>query len=228
MVMEMVAIPEGWFWMGNASAGQDDERPRHRVWVDAFELARYQVSNAEYAKFLAETARLPPRGWGQPAFSRETQPVVGVSWHDAVAYCQWLGPEFRLPTEAEWERAARGGMDDAEYPWGNSPPATRPDYGARWRTGPEPIGTSPPNGFGIDAMGENVHEWCADCYDAGFYARSPERNPCCTGETGRRASRGGSWRHHIKIARCSARSSIPPGFQYADYGMRVARSTAYL
>src|SRR5258708_10283829 len=217
--MELIEIPEGWFWMGapNDRPAQDSERPRHRVWIDAFRLARFQVTVAAYAQFLAATSRPAPKYWGQPEFANPRQPVVAPSWHDAVAYCEWLGPEYRLPTEAEWERAARGGIDDRNFPWGDEPPQSRPTYATRWLTGPEPIGTSPANAYGLDAMGENVHEWCVDSYDAAFYARSPEHNPRCTDDTGRRASRGGSWRHHIKIARCSARSSIPPEFQYADY-----------
>jgi formylglycine-generating enzyme required for sulfatase activity len=228
--MEMIAIPEGWFWMGSsgAGAGQDSERPRHRVWVDTFRLARTQVTNAEYAEFMAATGRPPSKHWGQPEFSHPRQPVVAVSWDDAMAYCNWLGAGFRLPTEAEWERAARAGIEDCEFPWGNDPPQSRPDYATRWLTGPEPVGTSPENAFGLDAMSENVHEWCLDSYDPAFYARAPERNPCCQDATGRRASRGGSWRHQIKIARCAARSSIPPQFAYADYGLRVAYSTICL
>jgi formylglycine-generating enzyme required for sulfatase activity len=221
--VDLITIPEGWFWRGAAGgSGQDDERPRRRIWVDSFRLARTQVTNAEYEKFLNATGHVPTKFWGQPDFSHPQAPVVGPSWHDATAYCRWLGPEFRLPTEAEWERAARGHLEDALYPWGDEPPASRPDYHARWRNAPEPIDTSPANGLGLDAMGENVHEWCADSYDPGYYTRSPDRNPCCEDNTARKASRGGSWRHHIKIARCSARSSIPPEFQYADYGFRVA------
>jgi len=221
--VDLITIPEGWFWRGAAEGvGQDDERPRRRIWVDAFRLARCQVTNADYQLFLEATGLPPPKFWGRPEFADPRKPVVGPSWFDAVAFCRWRGPQFRLPTEAEWERAARGGVEDALYPWGDEPPASRPDYNTRWRNAPEPIDTSPANRFGLDAMGENVHEWCQDSYDPGYYARSPERNPCGDGDTGRKASRGGSWRHHIKIARCSARSSIPPGFQYADYGFRLA------
>ncbi len=220
----MVVIPEGWFWMGRADdgPGQQDERPRHRVWVGEFKIAPTQVTRKEYSTFLAASGRRPPRYWDQPEFANPEQPAVAVSWEDAAAYCAWLGDGYRLPTEAEWEKAARGGDDDFDFPWGNDPPVTRPDYDKRWRTGPEPVATAPPNAFGLYDICENVHEWCADWYDAAFYARSPERNPCNTEPTGRRASRGGSWRHHIKIARCSARSSIPPEFEYADYGFRVA------
>src|SRR5712692_4506904 len=100
----MVFIREGWFWMGRSDGqpGQEDERPRHRVWVDAFEMARTQVTRREYAQFLSATGRRPPRYWEQPEFSNPDQPAVAVNWEDASAYCAWLGG-YRLPTEAEWE-----------------------------------------------------------------------------------------------------------------------------
>lgn len=222
----MVRIPEGWFRMG-CETGRDDEKPVHRVWVDAFELAAYQVTRADYACFLAATRHPPPLHWDDPNFNDPQQPVVAPSWFDAVAYCDWLskttGRRYRLPTEAEWERAARGGAEGKLYPWGDAPPEALPDYAQRWKTGPEPVGLSPPNAYGLYNMCDNVHEWCADWYDPGDYARSPERNPPGPPQGTRRASRGGSWRHHIKVARCAARSSIPPEFKYADYGFRVAR-----
>jgi formylglycine-generating enzyme required for sulfatase activity len=226
----MVRIPEGWFTMG-WNFGRDDERPEHRVWVDAFELAAYQVTNRDYARFLAETKPEKPLHWplhwGDPSFNHAGQPVVAISWFGAVAYCAWLskrsGRRYRLPSEAEWERAARGGLEGKLYPWGDEPPETLPDYAARWESGPEPVGRYAPNGFGLYNIGDNVHEWCSDWYDPGYYARSPERNPEGPAEGKRRASRGGSWRHHIKVSRCAARSSIPPEFKYADYGFRVAR-----
>jgi len=154
------------------------------------------------------------------------QPVVAVSWFEAVAYCEWLshvtGRDYRLPTEAEWERAARGGVDGKQFPWGDDSPQSLPDYSTRWLTGPEPVGKYAPNAFGLHDIGDNVHEWCSDWYDANYYAVSPQHNPCGPAEGTRRASRGGSWRHHIKAARCAARSSIPPQFRYADYGFRIA------
>jgi len=228
----MVRIPEGWFWMG-CDTGRDDERPAHRVWVDAFELAAYQVTNGEYACFLAATKQSKPLHWDDPNFNHPQQPVVAPSWFDAVAYCEWLskltGRRYRLPAEAEWERAARGGVEGELYPWGDAPPESLPDYAKRWKTSPEPVGLYPPNAYGLYNMCDNVHEWCADWYDASYYARSPERNPQgppeASGRGRRRASRGGSWRHHIKVSRCAARSSIPPDFQYADYGFRVVRSS---
>jgi len=253
LVPKLVSIPAGWFLMGSA-AGQDNEKPVHRVWVDEFLLAECQVTNAEYARFVRSAGRTAPPFWSNAALNEPEQPVVGVSWFDAVDYCKWLsaavGGEFRLPTEAEWERAARGGKEGLLFPWGDEPPQTRPavmpaqvsgqkraailghpldlghphsiGYAERWKDGPEPVGRGEANVYGLFNMCDNVHEWCADWYSADYYAVSAERNPrgAETGE--RRASRGGSWRHHIKVSRCAARSSIPPGFQYADYGFRVA------
>jgi len=223
----MVRIPEGWFAMG-CETGRDDEKPVHRVWVDEFELAICQVTNAEYACFLAATNTPEPLNWKDANFSDPRMPVVAVSWDEAVSYCEWLsgltGKHFRLPTEGEWERAARGGVEGLLYPWGDEPPETIPDYAKRWKLGPEPVGLLAPNAYGVYNLGDNVHEWCADWYDDGYYAHSPERNPQGPKNGKRRASRGGSWRHHIKVTRTAARSSIPPEFHYADYGFRVARS----
>jgi formylglycine-generating enzyme required for sulfatase activity len=221
----LVRIPEGCFLMGSET-GQDNERPVHRVWVDRFLLAACQVTNAEYGRFLHATGSPQPPFWDDANFSHPEQPVVAVSWLEAVKYCEWLsaavGRNYRLPTEAEWERAARGGMEGRLFPWGDAPPQSLPDYENRWRIGPEPVAKYAPSAFGLYDICENVHEWCSDWYQADYYAVSPERNPRGPETGDRRASRGGSWRHHIKITRCAARSSIPPQFQYADYGFRVA------
>lgn len=221
----LVRIPEGWFLMGS-EVGQDNERPVHRVWVDGFLLAACQVTNADYSHFLHATASQPPPFWDDRNFNHREQPVVAVSWIEAVKYCDWLsvatGRNYRLPTEAEWECAARGGRDSELFPWGNARPQSLPDYEKRWRTGPEPVAQYAPSSYGLYDICENVHEWCSDWYQANYYANSPERNPRGPETGDRRASRGGSWRHHIKVTRCAARSSIPPRFQYADYGFRVA------
>ena len=222
---QLVTIPAGWFLMGSEN-GQDNERPIHRVWIDAFRLAAHQVTNSDYALFLHHVGKLPPPFWRDPKFNHPQQPVVGVSWHDAVAYCAWLTAStsrpYRLPTEAEWERAARGGVEGSLFPWGDAPPESLPNYASSWQSGPEPVGQSSPNAFGLFDICANVHEWCGDWYDPNYYAVSSDRNPRGPQGGTRRASRGGSWRHHIKVTRCAARSSIPPHFQYADYGFRVA------
>ena len=222
---KLVLIPAGRFCMGS-EAGQENERPVHRVWVDAFYLAICQVTNAEYGRFLRATGSQAPPLWDDPNFNYPEQPVVAVSWFEAVKYCKWLGEfngrKYRLPTEAEWERAARGGFESRLFPWGDDPPESLPNYGERWKAGPEPVGLSMPNAFGLHDMCQNVHEWCNDWYRPDYYAVSPERNPRGPDSGERRASRGGSWRHHVKVTRCAARSSIPPHFQYADYGFRVA------
>ena len=225
----MVRIPQGGFWMG-CESGRDDEKPLHRVWVDAFELAAYQVTNEDYARFVAATSSAQPPYCTDPNFNHPAMPVVGVSWHGAASYCEWLsratGRRYRLPSEAEWEHAARGDTERSLYPWGDTAPEMLPDYARRWENGPEQVGLYPPSALGLYNLGDNVHEWCSDWYDAHYYSYSPERNPQGPVSGGRRASRGGSWRHAIKVSRTAARSSIPPEFKYSDYGFRVARSLA--
>ena len=127
----LVRIPEGWFAMG-CDSGQDNERPVHRVWVDEFQLASCAVTNAEYARFVMATVNPPAPFCHNPDFSDPRQPVVAVSWFEAVDYCEWLsqstGLNYRLPTEAEWEWAARGGVENQPYPWGDAPPQSLPNY----------------------------------------------------------------------------------------------------
>jgi formylglycine-generating enzyme required for sulfatase activity len=222
---DWVEVPGGEYRMGQDD-GRDEERPAHLVRIGAFLLCRHQVTNAEYDRFVAAHGRPASPHRARPELSRPDQPVVAVSWFDAAAYCAWLAAElgrpFRLPSEAEWERAARGGLEGRLYPWGDEPPEARPGYHERWRQGPEPVGSSPANGYGLFDMCENVHEWCADWYEAGWYAASPAADPRGPTSGTRRASRGGAWRHQVKIARCAARSSIPPASTYTDYGFRVA------
>jgi hypothetical protein len=123
-----------------SEAGQDCERPTHRIWIDAFLLSATQVTNTEYDSFLCATASVPPPFWRDPNFNHPQQPVAGVSWYEATRYCDWLsaqtGRHCRLPTEAEWERAARGGVEHKRFPWGDDPPQSLPDYATRWQTGP--------------------------------------------------------------------------------------------
>jgi len=218
-----VRIPGGNFLMG-CETGQSNERPVHRVFVSEFAIGLHQVTNRQYAHFLDVTGHRQPKHWNDPRFSNPEQPVVAVSWFDAVSFCEWLfqesGLQYRLPTEAEWEYAARGGVEGSLYPWGNEP--LGPNDKDRWRNErPEPVMQSEPNGFGLFNLCENVHEWCSDWFDANYYSASLDRDPKGPSTGTARASRGGSWRHQVKTTRCAARSSIDPNFEYSDYGFRV-------
>ncbi len=224
--MPFSRIPAGSFLMGS-DAGQEDEQPVHRVLVDAFEMSVYPVTRSEYRRFLDDTTHEPPRDWSDPAFDGDDRPVVGVSWHDAGDYCAWRrqhGSDERLPTEAEWERAARGGVDQAAFPWGDGIPSWIPDAGRGPLPGPWPVTLGEPNAFGLYGIAANVHEWCADWHDRGYYAVSPRENPRGPESGVRRASRGGSWRHAVTISRCAARSKIAPSLRYTDYGFRTVRA----
>ena len=230
-------LPGGVFQMGTpeGAGGRPDELPVRQVRVRAFAAALVPVTNLEYARFLEATGHEPPGYWDDPRFTAPECPVVGVSWFDAVDYCAWLsevvGRACRLPTEAEREYAARGGVEGAAYPWGEEPWITGVHgIGALGADRPHPVGTSEANGFGLFHMGDNVHEWCSDWYDPAGYAAEvgdgwsiveDPRGPAEDTGTGRRASRGGSWRHRIKVARNAARSSLAPDRRYNDYGMRV-------
>lgn len=221
---DWIEVPAGRFWMGGGP--RDDENPRHEVSVPPFRLARAPVTRAAYQLFLDETGHPAPPFWGEPAFADPRMPAVGPSWEDAAAFCAWLsgreGEPVRLPSEAEWEGAARAGRD-VLYPWGDEPPEALPDYGRRWREGPEPVDAYPSlHPLGFLGLGENVHEWCSDWYSARYYETAPADDPRGPASGTRRSSRGGSWRHEIKASRCAARSSIPPHMRYADYGFRLA------
>lgn len=222
----LVCITAGAFLMGS-ERGQDNEKPVHRAWLDGFWLAKFPVTNTDYLIYVEATGAAAPPFWQEPAFSHPLKPVVGVNWFEAQSYCQWLGLSmgrpFRLPTEAEWEKAARGGRTEKDYPWGDqaAKDISLPGYD-RENDGPLPVGQGDINDYGLCDMSGGVHEWCSDWYDAGYYIAAPERNPTGGGEGKRRASRGGSWRHRIKFSRCAARSALDPSFRYADYGFRLA------
>ena len=178
--------------------------------VSAFRAGRTPVTHAEYAAFV-ESGRAPaPPWWLDPAFAAADQPVVGVTWFEAADFAAWLseqtGERWRLPTEAEWEHAARGGLVGAATAWGDALPEGEIPEGPL--AGPWPAGRGTPNGYGLCDMGTIVHEWCADWYE---------------GSPSRRASRGGSWRHRVRWSPPEARSSLPPDYRYADYGFRVLR-----
>jgi sulfatase modifying factor 1 len=205
------------------------EAPRHRVFTDAFEIARTTVTRREYARFLAATDWTEPQGWTDPVFADPDQPVVGVNWFDAMAYCEWLsdrtGSHYRLPLEAEWEKACQGGADHMLYAWGHQDPESLEYFRGEWLS-PRPVAESRANGYGLFNMGDNVHEWCADWYSPNYYEVSSKKNPKGPEDGSRRVSRGGSWRHAVKASRVAHRSSLPPAYRYTDYGFRLARSEA--
>ena len=211
-----------------STAGQADEQPVHRVLVKPFEMAVYPVTRGQYEEFLKATGREPPREWSNPGFGANDQPVVGVSWNDAVVYCLWRSSvsgctRVRLPTEAEWERAARGRRVGGTYPWGNELPGWIPNGGRGPLTGPWVVTLGEPSDFGLYGIAANIHEWCADWHSKTYYSESPTRAPGGPAAGIRRASRGGSWRHAVTISRNSARSKLDPSFRYTDYGFRLVR-----
>ncbi len=221
----LLDLPGGSFIMG-ADDRRSDERPAHRVTVAACRAAERPVSNDDFASFVEQTDAPPPPFWSQDGFRIPGAPVVGISWHDAVAYCQWLsaqtGTRFRLPTEAEREYAARGGLAGADWP---EPGACWPDAASRASIAaarhPHVPLNACRNGFGLYCMADNVHEWCSDWYERSFYSVSPQHAPTGPAAGMRKSSRGGSWRHRIKFTRVSARSSLSPSYRYNDYGFRV-------
>ena len=186
------------------------------------------MTRSEYAQFLAACNHPKPPQWDDPNFSDPEQPVVATSWFDATGYCDWLSRiDGTAPTGCPQKpsgKARRAEVSSRSSFRGetsllNRSRITRCD-------GKQDLnrsGRAEKNAYGLCDIGANVHEWCSDWFQADYYAVSSARNPKGPAAGSRRASRGGSWRHYTKVSRCAARSSIPPEFQYADYGFRVAR-----
>ena len=180
----MRLIPAGEFEMGDHfGEGQSDERPVHTVYLDAFYMDETEVTNDRYKAFVEATGHRTPHHWDNPGQAGQLIkphfPVVYVSWHDAMAYAKWAGK--RLPTEAEWEYAARGGRIGQRYPWGNEPSHDHANYSGeaerdQWYW-PAPVKRFPQNDYGLYDMAGNVWEWCLDEYDRDFYATSRRNNP---------------------------------------------------
>ena len=194
---EMVLIPGGEFIMG-AQPGRDQlfvDNRTHTVRVDSFYIDRYEVTNAQYAAFCEETGHPYPEFWGMDVYKSSLEypdhPVVGVTWSDAKAYADWKG--FRLPTEAEWEYAARGGLAGMNYPNGNVMDSSLANYYPTQEMALK-VGSYPANGYGLFDMSGNALEWVWDFYDKDYFLESPYENPQGPLYGKRHTVRGGGWR----------------------------------
>lgn len=250
-------VPEGEFAMG-ADDGDEDQRPAHTAYVAAFSLAVHATTNQQYAEFVRETGHPAPavrdvpvvvtppqeltyrelaapyvwRG-GELPHDRLRHPVTLVTYTDALAYCEWLSSKLslpvRLPTEAEWERAARGNLDGRRYPWGDDIDPSRanflPEPGLKRYRGTRPVGSYAPNAFALYDMTGNVWEWVSDWYAPDVYRQSDRRNPRGPAEGTLRVLRGGSWvTHDVDQLRCSHRHKVPADTYTYSIGFRVAYS----
>ena len=240
-----VLIPAGDFQMGS-NDGDFDEMPVHTVYVDAFYMDVHEVTNAQYKKFVDANSRwgkdrIPSSyhngnyldHWNGNSYPRDKgdHPITHVSWYAAMAYAEWAGK--RLPTEAEWEKAARGGLVGKKYPRGNSIGFGKANFG-RNVGGTTVVGSYPPNGYGLYDMAGNVWEWCLDAYNKDFYKNSPRTNPAAGGGSityiinnftnikNPRVLRGRSWfNDYVQVA---YRNSSTPTSVDSSYGFRCART----
>ena len=227
---EMVEIPGGSFRMGCVSGRDcyDREQPVHEVRVEAFELSKYEVTFEEYDRFTSATGRerADDNGWG-----RGRRPVIIVSWEDAVAYTQWLsqqtGERYRLPTEAEWEYAARAGTV-TKYSWGNEIGRNRANCdrcGSQWDVQQTaPVGSFAPNGWGLHDMHGNVREWVQDCWNGNYQGAPSDGSAWESGDCSQRVLRGGSWFYFPRNLRSAIRYRITASFRSNNNGFRVART----
>jgi formylglycine-generating enzyme required for sulfatase activity len=240
----MASVPGGEFWMGRTRLwlideigwqvrDRADDRPVHRVDVPAFFIDTHEVSNAGYAALVATKGAEPPWHWGGrvPPAGKERLAVYNVSWNDAVKYCEAQGK--RLPTEAEWEKAARGGAEDLDYPWGNDyaggpaaeggRPVRRAHSGSA--TGPLSVGSFAPNAYGLYDMSGNVWEWVADWYDLYYYSVSPTDNPQGPARALYKVIRGGGWADtETRYGTVYFRNFTLPETRQPTVGFRCARS----
>lgn len=246
----MAFIPSGGFWMGRNQLWLVDElgwnerdrlddRPVHLVDIDAFYLDLYETTNEEYQRFVQATGHRKPLHWaaGKIPGGKERHPVYDISWDDADAYCKWIGK--RLPTEAEWERAARGGLEKKLYPWGDqlsmsqkssaSTPAPQAQNVKAAHTGfpngPTAVGSYPPSGFGLFDMTGNVWEWVSDWYERDYYSVSAGRNPQGPARGMYRIFRGGGWSDNDeRNLMVHYRNYTDPSARVPTIGVRCAKS----
>ncbi|MCX8042669.1 MAG: formylglycine-generating enzyme family protein [Desulfobacterota bacterium] len=231
---DMIFIPAGECLIGDSIGdGKTDERPAHSVFLDAFYIDRYEVTNKQYQVFLRATGHPPPhvaQQWAEPYNWQGTdypegcadKPVVLVSWYDAQQYCAWLGK--RLPTEAEWEKAARGGLIGKRYPCGDILEHSDAGFDKGFFRSKTimPVGSFKPNGFGLFDMAGNVWEWCQDWYDEGYYKNAPRINPQGPDNGTYRVFRGGAWNSDERFLRCSQRGKNVPEYKSYSLGFRCA------
>ncbi|NGZ08027.1 MAG: formylglycine-generating enzyme family protein [Nitrospira sp. LK70] len=231
----MVLVPIGPFLMGSDPqkdrAAGPQELPQRQVYLDAFMIDRFEVSNVEYLRFVLGTGAAWPKFWRENPFPEKAalHPVINVNWYEADAYCRWAGK--RLPTEAEWEKAARG-EDAPLFPWGNEPAGwiksniAHPGSKRGFKYPPlanvtrYDKGVSP---YGVYQMAGNVSEWVSDWFDPEYYRRGVDINPQGP-ETGElKVFRGGSWNEDPEVARSAGRNAAPPSRQSYLTGFRCAR-----
>lgn len=232
----MVTVPPGEFLMGSDPhkdrAAGPQELPQHKVYLDTFEIDRYEVSNVEYLRFVLAMGMDWPQFWRERPFPEKmaAHPVINVSWQEADAYCRWTGK--RLPTEAEWEKAARG-EDGRIFPWGDEPAgwikSNIAHSGSKRGFKYPPLaninrydkGVSP---YGVYQMAGNVSEWVADWFDPEYYRRGHHENPQGPESGDLKVFRGGSWNEDPEVARSAGRNGGAPDFRSYLVGFRCAKS----
>lgn len=222
----MVLVPAGEFIMGSTQG--DDEKPVHRVYLNAFYMDKYEVTVGQYVKYLEATGMEMPSDWDiMNQAQHHKRPVVNINWFDAATFCKWAGK--RLPTEAEWEKAARG-TDGRMYPWGNEAPTRlHANFGKKeWDNhmalvpvGSFEMGKSP---YGIYDMAGNAWEWVNDWYDHDYYKKSPAKNPKGPAKGQSKVVRGGSWLYVPDFLRTSFRFNAEPSGRQFGYGFRCAKT----
>jgi len=231
----MVLIPAGEFTMGRTRLTPDDktnmrphvlldDRPDHKVRLDAYYLDSHEVTNQQYSEFLRASGFRAPYHFtgGRAPAGEEKFPAYNVYWKDADAYCRWAGK--RLPTEAEWERAARGGKEGLDYPWGDQIDAKKARYNAQ--TGPGPVGQYPPNDFGLFDMAGSLSEWCADWFERDYYNNSEWRNPAGPSSGLYKVIRGGAWSDGPRRVTVFFRNWVRPIQRSPNIGFRCAKSAS--
>ncbi|MBU8921179.1 MAG: formylglycine-generating enzyme family protein [Bacteroidales bacterium] len=222
----MVLIPSGEFIMGKDSERGYDFSPAHKVIVDPFFMDKHEVTNGEYLLFCESTGHNLPEFWNTDLFRSgedySDYPVIGISWGSAKKYAEWAGK--RLPTEAEWEYAARGGLIDKDYPNGDEWTKERARQDATgWKNLVEPVGKYEPNGYGLYDMGGNVWEWVSDRYSGDYYKISPSDNPAGPEDGSFRVIRSGSWHSGPMCKKVYFRKGLPGNWCDFAVGFRCAK-----